>query len=388
MAAKPKLSAAQWGEARARWEGDRRDGYAWLVEEMALPVSAPAVRKVSQREGWIKKDAPEPPTAVPERAGASSKSKASASKVSPKVSGRGSAKVSGGHEPERNHAPETLASGGVKTIESDPDKFGALAELTDKQEIFVREYMTDWDATKAAIRAGYSAKSARHIGWELLDNPNVRESIKALASARAKRLGIDADELMKLWASVLALDFNELSQLRRVCCPYCWGEDHQRQYTPSSLEKAKEKHDRERARRLKADATDDVGEFPEYADAWYDKRKPPHQDCPECGGEGSVEVYFADTRNLSPAARLVYAGVKDGREGIEILTMSKEKAADNLARALGLFKEKEADVTINLVSSEDLNRLYEEKMQIARARQAAVLAERGLVIDAEDTALP
>ena len=99
-------------------------------------------------------------------------------------------------------------------------------------------------------------------------------------------------------------------------------------------------------------------------------------------------MFFADTRNLSPAARLVYAGVKEGRDGIEVLTMSKEKAADNLARALGLFKEKETEVNINMVSGDELFRLYEDKMQQARERQALVLSERGIVIDADEDGPP
>lgn len=137
---------------------------------------------------------------------------------------------------------------------------------------------------------------------------------------------------------------------------------------------------RERARRKKESA-DDIGEFPAYTDAWYDKRKPPHENCPECHGFGVEEVFYRDTRHLSPAARLAYGGAKNGREGIEVLMASKEKAAENLARALGVFKDKEVDVNINLVSLDALSRVYEEKMQLARERQALVLSERGIVSD-------
>lgn len=54
MAAKPKLTPEQWADARNHWEDSSRDGYAWLVEELSLPVSAPAVRKVAIRDGWAK----------------------------------------------------------------------------------------------------------------------------------------------------------------------------------------------------------------------------------------------------------------------------------------------------------------------------------------------
>lgn len=54
MAAKPKLSPEQWQAARRSWEHDARAGYAWLVDELHLPVSAPAVRKRALAEAWEK----------------------------------------------------------------------------------------------------------------------------------------------------------------------------------------------------------------------------------------------------------------------------------------------------------------------------------------------
>ena len=53
-AAKSKLTHEQWVAVRKRWETDPRDGYAWLVDDLDLPVSAPAVRKVAIRDGWAK----------------------------------------------------------------------------------------------------------------------------------------------------------------------------------------------------------------------------------------------------------------------------------------------------------------------------------------------
>lgn len=399
MAAKPKLTPEQWADVRNHWEHDPRDGYSWLVDELGLPVSAPGVRKTALRDGWAKVSAHgDDATPAPAKTGTKEPKKAARTKAEGQPKGDATPRTSKVSKVSENHQRETISetmSTGetmplttAEALERDPDQFGVLAQLTDMQEVFVREYMVDWNGTQAAIRAGYSAKSAGEIAYQLVQKPSVREAIETLASARARRLGIDADELMRMWAAVVTLDANEISQLRRVCCPYCWGADHQRQYTPSSLEAARTKHERERQRRLKADQNDDIGEFPAYTDAWYDKRRPPAEDCPECHGEGVVEVFFADTRNLSPAARLVYAGVKEGRDGIEVLTMSKEKAADNLARALGLFKEKETEVNINMVSGDELFRLYEDKMQQARERQALVLSERSIVIDADEGGPP
>lgn len=50
--------------------------------------------------------------------------------------------------------------------------------LTDKQQVFVEEYLATWNASEAARRAGYSDGSARVAGHRLLTNDNVAEEIK------------------------------------------------------------------------------------------------------------------------------------------------------------------------------------------------------------------
>ena len=52
-------------------------------------------------------------------------------------------------------------------------------ELTPKQEAFVREYLIDLNATQAAIRAGYSAKTAKDGAAQLLANISVKKAIDA-----------------------------------------------------------------------------------------------------------------------------------------------------------------------------------------------------------------
>lgn len=63
-----------------------------------------------------------------------------------------------------------------KTPSSQPEQ--APAKLTDKQAAFVREYTKDWNATQAAIRAGYSEDSAGNIGWENVRKPEIAEAIQ------------------------------------------------------------------------------------------------------------------------------------------------------------------------------------------------------------------
>ena len=62
--------------------------------------------------------------------------------------------------------------------------------LTDKQKRFCQEYLIDLNATQAAIRAGYSAKTARSIGNENLTKPDIQRKIQELIQDRSYRTEI------------------------------------------------------------------------------------------------------------------------------------------------------------------------------------------------------
>ena len=64
---------------------------------------------------------------------------------------------------------------------SDNQEIGTLpAKMTGKQTRFVEEYLVDCNATQAAVRAGYSLKTAHAIGWENLRKPEIRTGIRTL----------------------------------------------------------------------------------------------------------------------------------------------------------------------------------------------------------------
>jgi phage terminase small subunit len=64
--------------------------------------------------------------------------------------------------------------------------------LTPKQDMFVREYLIDLNATQAAIRAGYSAKTADVQASRLLGNVQVAAAVQAAMDKRAEETGLDA----------------------------------------------------------------------------------------------------------------------------------------------------------------------------------------------------
>ncbi len=69
--------------------------------------------------------------------------------------------------------------------------------LTPKQARFVEEYLIDLNATQAAIRAGYSKKTANEQGSQLLAKLSVRQAVAEAQAIRSKRTAITQDEVIQ-----------------------------------------------------------------------------------------------------------------------------------------------------------------------------------------------
>lgn len=203
--------------------------------------------------------------------------------------------------------------------------------LTDKQRRFVDEYLIDLNATQAAIRAGYSKKTAPEQASRLLTNVKVAEAIAAGKSELSKRAEITADMVLERFWNIATADPNELIQLRRVCCRYCHGEDHAYQWRdPKEYAGALIAADKADAKAL---PTDDGGYgFVATAD--------PHPGCPRCYGEGHMDAHALDTRKLSDRSRMLYAGVKVTKDGVEIKMHDQMKALESVAKHLGMFVDR------------------------------------------------
>jgi phage terminase small subunit len=103
-------------------------------------------------------------------------------------------------------------------------------ELTDKQEKFCYEYCLDFNATRAAIKAGYSEKTARSIASTLLTNVNIQARIKKMQDNLAETAGLSRlrvlNEHMKMAFSSIAhlhntwierKDFEQLTEDQKAC---------------------------------------------------------------------------------------------------------------------------------------------------------------------------
>lgn len=72
-----------------------------------------------------------------------------------------------------------------------------MAKLTEKQQRFCDEYLIDLNATQAAIRAGYSEKTAMEQGYQLLQKTSVQEYIEERKADRVERTEITQDMVLK-----------------------------------------------------------------------------------------------------------------------------------------------------------------------------------------------
>ncbi len=83
------------------------------------------------------------------------------------------------------------------------------SRITDKQMKFCEEYLVDLNATQAAIRAGYSIKTARSIGNRLLTNVDIRRCIDKLKEKQSQRTQISADRVLKEVARLAFYDIRK-----------------------------------------------------------------------------------------------------------------------------------------------------------------------------------
>lgn len=98
-------------------------------------------------------------------------------------------------------------------------------KLAPKQARFVQEYLLDLNATQAAIRAGYSERTANRIATENLSKPVIRAAIETAVAERAERTEITADRVLQELARIGFSDPRKLFDGRRLKRPEEWDDD-------------------------------------------------------------------------------------------------------------------------------------------------------------------
>ncbi|MCU7294195.1 terminase small subunit [Escherichia albertii] len=202
-----------------------------------------------------------------------------------------------------------------------PDEFG----ISDQQAKFAMLVAQGKKLVEAYRLAGYESEgnAAYVTASQLLRNPKVYRAISYFRNQYQKRYTADLDLLVSQLMAIVQADPNQLAQFRRVNCRYCWGENHLYQWRDiAEFDKAA------------AQASRDGNPEPEYGGLGFVDNAIPNPDCPKCCGEGTGQLYMADTTLLDGDARQLYAGAKLGKFGVEILLEDKAAARRELIKLI------------------------------------------------------
>ncbi|EJH1736908.1 terminase small subunit [Escherichia coli] len=214
-----------------------------------------------------------------------------------------------------------LNEGDAEEISFCPNEFG----ISDQQAKFAMLVAQGKKLVEAYRLAGYESEgnAAYVTASQLLRNPKVYRAISYFRNQYQKRYTADLDLLVSQLMAIVQADPNQLAQFRRVNCRYCWGENHLYQWRDiAEFDKAA------------AQASRDGKPEPEYGGLGFVDNAIPNPDCPKCCGEGTGQLYMADTTLLDGDARQLYAGAKLGKFGVEILLEDKAAARRELIKLI------------------------------------------------------
>lgn len=210
-------------------------------------------------------------------------------------------------------------------------------------QTFVLEYLKNFNGAAAAIAAGFAASNARFQASALLAKPDVQEMVAKAMVERAQRTKLDGDQVIQRLAQIASADSRELSELQIGACRFCWGKGNRYHRTPNEMVEFRKEWDaklKEKALKRGIPIEEMDEEFDDLGGLGFNPTLDPNPNCPECFGDGHPRVVLKDTRNLSPEARLLFAGVKQTQHGIQILQHSQTEQLVNLGKHHGLFRDR------------------------------------------------
>lgn len=268
------------------------------------------------------------------------------------------------------------------------------APLTPEHTRFVREYIFDLEPVAAALRAGI--RDAETAGPALLKRPTIQSAIQTLTQTRSTRTEIYADEVLRRWWLLYTADARELIQIHWVNCRYCWGRNHRYQFRDHELLELERQFNEvnDKLPREKQKTFNDEG------GGGFDGDKEPcrgpvainrmvasglsnvpepnnDHNCPGCDGRGEKSIWLNDSRYYSPAAALLYEGVKVSKDGsVELKLRDRQAAGETIAKHLGMFVNRNVNLDIDptKLSDDQLDSVLRQFGHLA-ARESGPLLE-------------
>jgi phage terminase small subunit len=196
----------------------------------------------------------------------------------------------------------------------------------------------------------------------LLSDEQVINAVAERCDELSARAGLSVEWVLKQWKQIAEADPNELISIQIESCRHCWGINHEFQWTEF-----------EYAQALRTAGAHQCGSKceqpcskrippPNLGGFGFDPRVAPAEDCPVCRGNGIDRVLLRDTRRVKGSARRLYAGVKQTRDGIQVLMRDQDAALMNIAKFLRMVVEGReisgpngGAISVTTVDADDLN---------------------------------
>ncbi|WNF07254.1 terminase small subunit [Brevibacillus borstelensis] len=228
---------------------------------------------------------------------------------------------------ERNATERPKETERSKRIEernvSPPEIENDDGPLTEKQRLFVLEYLRDFNATRAAMAIGYSKKTAYAIGWNLLRKVEIQAEIKRQKELRATELGLDVQRVIAEYMKIAFADITDLL------------------------------------------------EFGQKKEQILDEQGNPVLD-PITGEPMTYKRNYVSFKNSDEIDGTVVGEVKQGKDGVSIKLHDKMKALEKLEKYVGFMTE------------EQRLKLEKTKLEVAHLRGEDELQEDDGFLDALD----
>lgn len=173
--------------------------------------------------------------------------------------------------------------------------------VTGRRACFVVEYCKDFNATKAYERAGYSPNGAAQAALRLLKDAEIQEAVEDRKEMMAHVAGLTPEWILHQWMMIASANPSDLVRVVHRPCGGCW--------------------------------------------AIADPALPVNPDCSTCKGDGIRGVEVTPTADLKGAAKRLFAGALQTRDGVKVLMRDQDAAIRNLADYLGMLNKTKGEIS-------------------------------------------
>jgi len=237
----------------------------------------------------------------------------------------------------------------------------------------------------AAIAVGYSPKSADVAGARLVNRPEIRAITEKAIAKRQTALEVNGEAVMRYWRDIAT---SELPLPPVGACRYCWGFDHQYQYTQDECRRALRKHTADQLKRQPHERVP----FDDLGGEGFDRTKKPHPYCPECHGVGKNYPMVIDAEKLTPGQRASIDAITIQKDGSVTLKMrDRSRAMENLQSLMGMIQPRKPLEVLdpNAPIEENVNILLQTAIDqglVTLGRPATVIEHDGATEQLADAA--